>query len=428
MILANALKAIRGMHDILPDDTPYWQNIEQTIKQVLMQYSYQEIRLPLVESTVLFQRSIGDVTDIIEKEMYTFADRNGDDVSLRPEGTAGCVRAGIENGLLYNQIQRLWYIGPMFRYERPQKGRYRQFHQLGAEVFGLRGPDIDAEVILLVRRMLETLGLLDSVTLQLNTLGTVKSRHQYQAALVAYLADFKQDLDVESQRRLTINPLRILDSKVESTQAIVANAPQLIDFVDDETKQHYQGLKSLLDSVGVAYVENPRLVRGMDYYTHTVFEWVTTHLGTQGTVCAGGRYDGLVELLGGKATPAIGFAMGLERLVLLLKEQPDKQVFEPVDIYFIALGESATQIACGIAEHLRDEMPALKLMVHHGGGSLKSQMKKADNSRAHWALILGDDEVTNNTVILKPLRERQAQTVVQQSALITTVEDLVKMH
>ena len=399
------IRAIRGMNDILPDETPHWQFLESTVSQLLASYGYGEIRMPVVEQTDLFKRSIGEVTDIVEKEMYTFEDRNGDSLTLRPEGTAGCVRAAIQNGLL-NMPQRLWYAGPMFRYERPQKGRQRQFHQIGVEAFGVATPDMDAEVILLTARLWRQLGIAADVELQLNSIGSLAARQQYKDALVSYLEQRRDQLDEDSQRRLGSNPLRILDSKNPGTQALLDGAPSLADFLDEESREDFARLCALLDAAGVAYVVNPRLVRGLDYYNKTVFEWVTDRLGAQGTICAGGRYDGLVEQLGGKATPGVGFAMGVERLVLMLEACGVATGGAPeADIYVVSFGEAAQRQAVAATEALRDQLPALRVVVHNGGGSFKSQMKKADRSGARIALIWGDDEVAAGTVSLKALRE-----------------------
>lgn len=420
------VKAIRGMNDILPEQTPVWQYLENSVKSVLASYGYNEIRMPIVEQTELFKRSIGEVTDIVEKEMYTFDDRNGDSLTLRPEGTAGCVRAGEENGLLYNQIQRLWYMGPMFRHERPQKGRYRQFHQIGVETFGLQGPDVDAELILMTARLWRQLGLLDSVTLQLNTLGSSEARASYRADLVAYLSDHKERLDEDSLRRLDSNPMRILDSKDGNTQALLNEAPDFHNYLDAESAQHFEQLKSLLDKSGLRYEVNPRLVRGLDYYCKTVFEWVTDKLGSQGTVCAGGRYDGLVEQLGGKSTPAVGFAMGVERLVLLLEtlELVPDSVRQNVDVYVTAMGEEAAIESLLVAERLRAET-SLRIQLHCGGGSFKSQMKKADRSGAKVALLLGADELENGVVTVKPLRVDQGQVQVARSNLSESLVEMI---
>jgi histidyl-tRNA synthetase len=416
------LQAIRGMNDLLPDESGQWQYLENTLKSILQQYSYREIRFPIVESTELFKRSIGEVTDIVEKEMYTFDDRNGDSLTLRPEGTASCVRACEQHGLLYNQTQRLWYMGPMFRHERPQKGRYRQFHQLGVEVFGMTGPDIDAEVLLLSARMLRALGVVDQVTLQLNSLGSSEARAAYKTALVDYLSQYREQLDEDSQRRLTSNPLRILDSKNPDTQRILDGAPVLLEHLDEASAAHFEQLKAMLTEAGVPFEVNPRLVRGLDYYGKTAFEWVTDALGAQGTVCAGGRYDGLVEQLGGKPTPAIGFGIGLERLLLLL--QATGQLPEGLDrrtqVYLVAVGEVQSS-AMRSAERLRDALPGLQLLTHCGGGSFKSQMKKADKSGADIALILGEDEARNGQLSLKYLREDRPQ---ETLSLDQTIEQL----
>jgi histidyl-tRNA synthetase len=407
------IQAIRGMNDLLPSESPGWQYVEATIASIMRRYGYQEIRFPILESTDLFMRSIGEVTDIVEKEMYSFADRNGDNLSLRPEGTASCVRACEEHGLLYNQTQRLWYMGPMFRYERPQKGRYRQFHQVGLEAFGMEGPDIDAEVLLLSARILRELGVGQFVTLQINSLGDTQSRAVYKEALVAYLQHHKEKLDADSQRRLTTNPLRILDSKEQSTQALLDQAPVLLDFLDESSRQHFQQLKNLLDAANIEYQVNPRLVRGLDYYGKTAFEWVTDKLGAQSTVCAGGRYDNLVEQLGGKPTPAIGFGIGLERLVLLLKavEVVPEGLEQTTDVYLVAVGNVQNE-ALQLAERLRSELPQLRLVNHCGGGNFKNQLKRADKSSADIALILGEDELAQQVLAVKFLREDKPQQVI----------------
>jgi histidyl-tRNA synthetase len=357
-----------------------------------------------VEVTPLFKRAIGEVTDIVEKEMYTFEDRGGDSLTLRPEGTAGCVRACLEHSLTYNQTQRLWYTGAMFRYERPQKGRYRQFHQFGVETFGMKGADIEAELILLTARLWKLLGLSDVVSLELNSLGELESRQAYRAALISYLEQHLEQLDEDSKRRLHTNPLRVLDSKDPKTQAVLVNAPQLFDYLDEESRAHQQQLTAVLDAAGVRYTLNPRLVRGLDYYNKTVFEWVTTALGSQGTVCAGGRYDGLVTQLGGQATPAFGFAIGLERLVLLIDTlQQDKQNTE-TDIYIVA-DENAVSQALLVAETLRNTFTKYRILTHCGGGSFKSQMKKADKTGAIIALLLGQDEIAQQTITVKWLQK-----------------------
>jgi histidyl-tRNA synthetase len=418
--VAKNIQAIRGMNDYLPADTAIWQRIEGTLKQVLASYGYSEIRLPIVEQTPLFSRAIGEVTDVVEKEMYTFEDRNGESLTLRPEGTAGCVRAGIEHGLLYNQEQRLWYIGPMFRYERPQKGRYRQFHQMGVEVFGLQGPDVDAELIMLTHRWWKALGIADHVELELNSIGSLEARANYRSALVAFLEQHKEVLDEDCKRRMYTNPLRVLDSKNPDIQTLLNDAPTLGEFLDEESREHFSGLCALLDDAGIKYRINQRLVRGLDYYNRTVFEWVTSSLGSQGTVCGGGRYDGLVEQLGGRATPAVGFAMGLERLVLLV--QAVNPEFEPtriVDVYVIASGQGVQSAAMQLAEKLRDADPALKLMTNFGGGNFKKQFARADKWGARIALVLGEDEVKAGQVVIKDLRTGDQQTLAQSDAAAT---------
>jgi histidyl-tRNA synthetase len=412
-VMSKKIQAIRGMNDLLPSDSPVWQYVEATIADILCRYGYQEIRFPIVESTDLFKRSIGEATDIVEKEMYTFEDRNGESLTLRPEGTASCVRACEEHGLLYNQTQRLWYRGPMFRHERPQKGRYRQFHQVGLEAFGIEGPDIDAEVILVSARILRELGVSESVTLQINSLGDAPSRVRYKEALVTYLEGYKEKLDPDSQRRLTTNPLRILDSKEQTTQALLDQAPVLLDYLDEASRLHFETLKALLDATKIAYQVNPRLVRGLDYYGKTAFEWVTDKLGSQSTVCAGGRYDNLVEQLGGKPTPAIGFGIGLERLVLLLQalNAVPEGLGQTADIYIVAVGDVQKQ-ALQLAEMVRSELPHLRVVSHCGGGNFKNQLKKADKSTAEIAFILGEDELAKNVVAVKFLREDKPQQLV----------------
>lgn len=409
------IQAVRGMNDILPGDTPYWQQLEAGIRGVLAQYGYREIRFPIVEKTELFKRSIGEVTDIVEKEMYTFEDRNGDSLTLRPEGTACCVRAGIQHSLLTNQqVQRLWYMGPMFRHERPQKGRYRQFHQVGVETFGMSGPDLDAELILMSARLWQRLGL-DGLVLQINSLGTAEVRAVYREKLVAYFNQHHEQLDVDSLRRLESNPLRILDTKNPHMRALVEAAPKLSDYLDDESREHFDTLCGLLDAAGLSYTINPCLVRGLDYYSRTVFEWVTDRLGAQGTVCAGGRFDVLVEQLGGKPAPAAGFAIGLERLLELVRDQLQPQHLPHA--YLVLVGQAAQAQGLILAERLRDAQPDLRLVTHCGGGSFKSQFKRADKSGAQVALVLGDDEVTQGTVGLKYLRENREQETVSQEAL-----------
>jgi len=415
--MSKKIQAIRGMHDILPESTPLWRTIEDCMRAVLERYGYAEIRLPLVEMTELFRRSIGEVTDIVEKEMYTFEDRNGDSLTLRPEGTAGCVRAGLEHGLLHNQLQRLWYAGPMFRHERPQKGRYRQFHQFGVEAFGMTGPDIDVELILISRRIWRELGL-RNLALEINTLGTADERATYREHLVDFLGLHESRLDEDSRRRLHTNPLRILDSKNPAMRELIEAAPVFTDFVGVETRRHFDGLCAGLDALGVRYTVNPRLVRGLDYYCHTVFEWVTDQLGAQGTVCAGGRYDGLVPQLGGKPVPAIGFAVGLERLVSLLEEQRGAASAEGSDVFVVAVGEEARQRGLLAAELLRDRFPGLKVSFNCDGGGFKSQFKAADRSGARFALVLAEAELSRGVAGLKPLREEGEQREVPLAAIV----------
>ncbi len=418
--MSKSLQAIRGMNDILPEQTPAWRYLERTFAGLLDGYGYSEIRLPILEFTELFARGIGEGTDVVDKEMYTFLDRNGESLTMRPEGTAGCVRAVLEHGLSGGgQVQKLWYTGPMFRYEKPQKGRYRQFHQIGVEVFNLPGPDIDAELIILTWRLWQKLGMADAVTLQLNTLGSSEARARYREALVAYLQERFEQLDEDSQRRMTTNPLRILDSKVESTQALLVGAPTLHDYLDEESIAHFEGLKARLDAVGLRYEINQKLVRGLDYYCRTAFEWVTDKLGAQGTICGGGRYDGLVSQFGGKPTPGVGFAMGVERLVLLLETLGviPAELNRPADLYVCAFGEPAELAALTLAEQLRSAIPGIRLLVNAGAGSFKSQFKKADKSGARFALILGEDEVANRVVGFKPLRDEGEQQSIAWDAL-----------
>ena len=422
--MANSLQAIRGMNDILPAQSPAWQYFEDTVRSVLDTYGFQEIRMPIVEKTELFKRSIGEVTDIVEKEMYTFDDRNGDSLTLRPEGTAGCVRACIQHGLTHNQVQRLWYSGPMFRHERPQKGRYRQFHQIGIEVFGLDGPDIDAELLMLTARLWKRLGL-QQVSLQLNSLGTSADRAKFREALVSYLQQHREQLDEDSKRRLESNPLRILDSKSPQTQSLLEEAPRLAEYIDAESQAHFERLCSLLDAARLPYTVNPRLVRGLDYYGRTVFEWVTDQLGAQGTVCAGGRYDVLVEQLGGRTTPAVGFAMGIERLIALLESQHVSLPDKAPHVYIVAVGEQAQRHGLLLSEQLRDSVPALRIMTHCGGGSFKSQFKKADRSGAHFALVLGDEELEQGRAGLKALREQTDQETVEFTALPDRLAEII---
>ncbi|WP_288368634.1 histidine--tRNA ligase [uncultured Alcanivorax sp.] len=422
--MSKKITSIRGMNDILPEQTGLWQWLEAKVGAVLASYGYQEIRMPIVEQTDLFKRSIGEVTDIVEKEMYTFDDRNGDSLTLRPEGTASCVRACEQHGLLYNQTQRLWYAGPMFRHERPQAGRYRQFHQIGVETFGMTGPDIDAEVILLTARLWKALGLEDKVVLELNSLGDSADRARYRDALVDYLKAHFDDLDGDSQKRLERSPLRVLDSKDTGTREVLKGAPQLADYLNDEAVAHFEGLKALLDASGIAYKVNPYLVRGLDYYGKTVFEWVTDALGAQGTVCAGGRYDGLVEQLGGKPTPAVGFAMGIERLILLI-EQERPELSAPVDVYVMAMGNVLAP-TMALSEHLRDALPGRAIQLHCGGGSFKSQMKKADRSGAAVGLIMGEDELASGVVTVKPLRGQGEQVQVAQGDVANAVTSFLE--
>ncbi|SJM96288.1 histidyl tRNA synthetase [Crenothrix polyspora] len=411
------------MHDVLPDQTPLWQATEQTLREVLGAYGYSEIRLPIVEKTELFKRSIGEVTDIVEKEMYTFDDRNGDSLTLRPEGTAGCLRACLEHGLLHNQTHRLWYYGPMYRHERPQKGRYRQFIQLGVEAYGMAGPDIDAELILIMDRLWKRLGIRNKVSLQLNSLGTIDERLVYRQSLVDYFEQHLEQLDEDSLRRLKTNPLRILDTKNPAMHALVANAPELMAFLGADSLGHFDAITATLNDLGIDYTINTRLVRGLDYYSKTVFEWVTTELGSQGTVCAGGRYDTLIEQLGGKTGYGIGFAMGMERLLALLETVADTRTVNNIDVYMVRTGAVAEQEGLRFAETLRNQMPQLKLQVNCGGGSFKSQFKKADKSGASYAIILGDDEVSRGEVGIKSLRDDQPQQNLSQAAAIEFLQD-----
>ena len=408
------LQAVRGMHDILMQDTPRWHYLEQTIKNILDQYGYQEIRLPIVEKTELFKRSIGDNTDIVSKEMYSFEDRNDSSLTLRPEGTASCVRAGIEHGLFHNKTQRLWYAGPMFRHERPQKGRQRQFHQIGIEAFGFNGPDVDAEQILVCARIWQALGL-NELSLEINSLGTTESRAAYRSILVDYFSSHKDQLDEDSLVRLEQNPLRILDSKNPEMKSLIAAAPTLDEHLDTESAEHFAELKEILDAAGIKYTVNPRLVRGLDYYGRTVFEWISNQLGAQGTVCAGGRYDGLVEHHGASATPAVGFAIGLERLMELANFE--NMADNAPDIYLLISGEKGVKPGLLLAEQLRSNIPEIKVLSHCGGGSFKSQFKKADKSGAQLALILGEDELENNQLTVKYLRSEEPQTIVKWADL-----------
>ncbi|AYV20856.1 MULTISPECIES: histidine--tRNA ligase [Vibrio] len=422
--MAKTIQAIRGMNDCLPTQSPLWQKVENTVKHVVSAYGYNEVRMPIVEMTHLFSRAIGEVTDVVEKEMYTFEDRNGDSLTLRPEGTAGCVRSGIENGLLYNQEQRLWYMGPMFRHERPQKGRYRQFHQCGVEVFGLNGPDVDAELIMMTARLWRELGIAEHVRLELNSIGSLEARADYRTALIAHLEQHIDVLDEDSKRRMYTNPLRVLDSKNPDVQAILVDAPELSDYLDADSKQHFAGLCELLDAAGIEYTVNQRLVRGLDYYNRTVFEWITESLGAQGTVCGGGRYDGLVEQLGGKATPAVGFAMGLERLVLMMETLELTDVRRSVDAYVVTAGEGTMMAGMKLAESLREAIPGIRVMNHFGGGNFKKQFKRADKVGAVYALVLGENEVAENTVVVKDLQGGEQETIAQ-TELAAKLADII---
>ena len=424
--MANNIQAIRGMHDVLPEQAPLWQYAEKKLRDVLSAYGYSEIRLPIVEKTELFKRSIGEVTDIVEKEMYTFDDRNGDSLTLRPEGTAGCLRACLEHGLLHNQVHRLWYYGPMYRHERPQKGRYRQFIQLGVETYGIPGPDIDAELILIMDRLWKNLGIRDKVRLQLNSLGTIAERLVYRETLVSYFQEHLNELDEDSLRRLETNPLRILDTKNPAMQKVVANAPELMAYLGDESLKHFNLFTETLNDLGISYEINTRLVRGLDYYSKSVFEWVTDELGSQGTVCAGGRYDSLIEQLGGKPNFAVGFAMGIERLLALIEASSNVPLARSVDVYMIRVGETAEREGLRFAETIRNEVPGLKLQVNCGGGSFKSQFKKADKIGAEYAIILGDDEVSRGEYAIKSLRSGQGQQTLSRQQTIAFLQELYK--
>ena len=420
--MAKNIQAIRGMNDCSPTESPLWQWIEGQVRQILSSYGYSEVRMPIVESTPLFARAIGEVTDVVSKEMYTFWD-NDEQLTLRPEGTAGCVRAAIEHGWIYNNEQRLWYMGPMFRHERPQKGRYRQFHQAGVEVFGIATPEIDAELIILTARLWKALGIDQHVSLQLNSIGSLEARANYRSALVAFLENHQDLMSEEEKERLVKNPLRILDTKNQALQDVLDGAPKLLDYLDGESREHFAQLCGLLDAVGIQYEINPKLVRGLDYYNKTVFEWVTSALGAQGTVCGGGRYDGLVEQLGGHATSGVGFAMGLERLVLLVQEvNKSIPVKSAVDIYVVYQGEGTTLAAFQLAEKLRSELPHLSTMLHCSGGNFKKQFKRADKSGATLALVLGESEVQNNQVVVKHLLGAAEQQTIDVSNLIEHVK------
>lgn len=424
--MANLFQSVRGFNDILPADAAVWQHLHSVAAEVFAAYGYGEVKLPLLEHTELFKRSIGEATDVVEKEMFTFDDREGQSLSLRPEGTASCVRAGLEHGLLHNQQQRLWYAGPMFRHERPQAGRYRQFHQLGVEAYGMIGPDVDVEIIALSARLFRRLGLKD-LTLEINSLGSSESRAAYRAALVSFLGKHEAHLDADSKRRLHSNPLRVLDSKVPATKEIVKDAPAIFDHLDDESRAHFDGLQQGLTDLGISYVVNNRLVRGLDYYTKGVFEWTTDQLGAQGTVCAGGRYDGLVEQLGGSPTPAVGFASGVERLILLLKAQSVLLPEATPHLYFCHLGDEAARAARKLSEQLRDAMPDLRLVLQAGGGKLKSQLNRADKSGARYALVLGEEETARREVQVKSLRNDSPQITCSWPELSGTLAGLLQL-
>lgn len=416
------IQAIRGMKDLLPGEIELWQKFESSLSGLMARYGYQEIRMPVVEKTELFKRGIGEVTDIVEKEMYTFEDRNGDSLTLRPEGTAQCVRAGLEHGLLHNQTPRLWYYGPMFRHERPQKGRYRQFYQLGVEAFGMDTPDIDVEQIIMMDDLWKAWGIREDIELKINSLGTPECRARYRDALVAYFEQNKEQLDEDSQRRLSTNPLRILDSKNPDMQTLNNNAPKLIDYLSEDAAKHFEQVKAYLDKAGISYTIDTKLVRGLDYYTLTVYEWVTESLGAQGTVCGGGRYDELVKLIGGKATPAVGFAMGIERLISLITLKQTHEI-DSLDAYLVILGEKAQENGLAIAQQLRQALPQLRLLMHCGSASLKSQFKKADKSGAKMAFVLGDDECDSQSLTVKYLREDKPQQTVKVSELTNLLSE-----
>ncbi|MFZ4076497.1 MAG: histidine--tRNA ligase [Legionellaceae bacterium] len=423
--MSDRIQAVRGMNDILPEETYGWRSLERAFDACMDRYGYHQIRLPLLESTGLFKRSIGEVTDIVEKEMYTFLDRNGESLTLRPEGTAGCVRACLEHGLLHHQVQKVWYCGPMFRYEKPQKGRYRQFTQLGVEVFGIAGVGIELELIAMCANLWKTLGLSDVIHLQLNTLGELAERERYRETLVAYFRSHVDALDEDSKRRLETNPLRILDSKNKAMQTLIAEAPRLFDALGEESQQHFNALCSGLDALGIAYTINPCLVRGLDYYEHTVFEWVSGALGSQSTVCAGGRFDRLIEHLGGDPTPAVGFAMGADRLLLLMNTVSSRTFVAPAPMVFIiAEGEGAVVQALCLAETLREQSPSWSIITNTSGGRFKHQFKKADKSGARVALVLGEDEVLNKTVCVKDLRASNEQKTVSQADVYNAVNEI----
>lgn len=418
-MLTNTIRAVRGMNDILPEEIPYWHYVEKICFQLMQQYGYEELRTPILEKTELFKRSIGEVTDVVEKEMYTFLDRNEESLTLRPEGTAACVRAGIEHGLFYNQIKRLWYVGSIFRHERPQRGRYRQFTQLGCEAFGISGAYIEAELIQINARLFRNIGIDSQVELQINTLGSKQCRAKYRQVLVDYFKTYYSDLDADSQRRLESNPLRILDSKNPSMQELISQAPLLVNHLDAASMAHFETLQELLTAAQIPFKKVPHLVRGLDYYTDTVFEWVTTELGAQGTLSAGGRFDGLVEQLGGQQTPAVGFAMGFERVIELLKNKlPIAQIKPPLDIYIMTVGEQAQKNSLLLAETLRNAYPHLKILNPLSGGSLKNQLKRADKSEAQLGLIITENEAAADTVTIKFLREAREQVTISGSELV----------
>ena len=426
--MSKRIQSIRGMHDVLPPESEMLRAIEHATQNVLRQYGYQEIRMPLLEQTELFKRSLGEVTDIVEKEMYTFEDRNGNNLTLRPEGTASCVRAGIQHGFLYGQPQRLWYCGPFFRHERPQKGRYRQFHQLGVEVFGFVGPDIDAELIILSAHMWKKINLPMQPRLEINSLGSSQARKKYREKLIAYLQQYEERLDKEAKQRLHTNPLRVLDSKNPEMQEIIHNAPSLLEHLDAESAEHFLQLQKLLDSENIQYTINPRLVRGLDYYSKTVFEWVAEGLGAQATICAGGRYDGLVEQLGGKPCPAAGFAIGLERLVSLLEGSQQAELSSNasgVDVYMVLMGEAAEIAGLQLAGELRTQLPISSVVTNCGGGSIKSQIKRADKSKAKLAFILGEDELKSQNITVKYMREKRDQEIISQSDLVVFLDNYI---
>jgi len=421
--VSKQIQAIRGMNDILPEATSHWQFIEKKFIECVTAYAYQEIRFPIVESTHLFKRSIGEVTDIVEKEMYTFSDLNGDSLTLRPEGTAGCVRACLQQGLLHNKTQKLWYCGPMFRHEKPQKGRYRQFQQFGIETFGFDGVAIELELIQICHELWDSLGLSGYIQLEINSIGTIEERNQHKTALIEYFTQYVDQLDDDSKRRLSKNPLRILDSKNKALKPLINKAPKLSDYLSVESKHHFESLCHGLEALNINYTINPYLVRGLDYYSHTVFEWTTQALGAQGTVCAGGRYDSLVEQLGGKPVPAMGLAMGMERILLMLQELDKLPGLSQDAIYIINLGETAQIQALKLAATLRKAYPSLQVEANCLDASFKSQFKKADKSGAVLALILGEDEVKSGTIGVKWLRKESEQLTLKQSELLAFLQD-----